>query len=158
MWKFLSSAVLVTIAAVAFGCVVVVPEILIEDDSCTFANDGECDDASYSIATTSVCAEGTDWSDCNPSDPNPTWIEVCNYLNNFEGITQIYTRGPGEADWTTELDGWLAYGDCINTAELWSGTWEMGAYDEDNYYYCATVALTSSAYGVWEVDYSYECD
>ena len=46
------------------------------DDSCQWANNGECDDPTWPVYDTSLCDPGTDCTDCKPCE------DTCSYANN----------------------------------------------------------------------------
>ena len=54
------------------------------DDSCRWANDGECDDPTVPGAITGVCPPGTDTTDCSRVGPNAGGPNSCRWANDGE--------------------------------------------------------------------------
>ena len=101
--------------------------------------------------------DGPDTPDPGATRTDPQ-IQICNQLDNFENIIEVYTTGPSDMEPQMEFAGTLMYGECVTTGNLYPGTWGLRAYDAGDYCYMHSVQLDYGDFVGWDVTYDYECD
>jgi hypothetical protein len=101
----------------AAGCTETGGSVSVSDDSCRYANDGECDDGSQG-GSTQYCATGTDATDCAAEtlaaaaqpqlfDPSGDREERCDFQAALERISQPLATEPLDSFDVVEVEAYV---------------------------------------------------